>query len=425
MSAQYTPAASGWVAVVSGSRAVLLEAGDPERIEPLLVALDAAEPVSAVLDLLMRDGLGAMPAFGFAALDDGAARVLVRGEVSATLGDDEYRGSDYSTWGEHRAAGTDTVVLAVGADHFAVSLPLGRGAAFATTLRLGVSSASEQPPVAAGAPPAAETPASPIVPPVAESPTPAVPEPEESSAPTRISSPPVVAAPSPSSAPVTAPTSIPEQTMVEFTLADADPGYSHLFEETIVRPIEHAAVRDDEAADEVAAPAIAAPVADVPTSATASAYEEHDGMTIVSGDLAALRAAAPPPQTAPIPPSPTSAAPAVPELRFSTGLTETLTAPIIIGRSPSTGKVSAGRVPRLVTITDDPDLSRSHVQIEMQGDAVVVTDLHSRNGTTVALPGRAAERLRGGVPTTVIDMTVIDLGGGLTIQVREPQGPAA
>ena len=48
---------------------------------------------------------------------------------------------------------------------------------------------------------------------------------------------------------------------------------------------------------------------------------------------------------------------------------------------------------------------------------VVITDLHSRNGTHVVAPGKPPVKLRSGEPTPVLTGTVVDLGGGWTIQV--------
>ena len=50
---------------------------------------------------------------------------------------------------------------------------------------------------------------------------------------------------------------------------------------------------------------------------------------------------------------------------------------------------------------------------------VVVTDLHSRNGTLIALPGKSPQKLRAGEPTSVIAGTVIDLGSGVTLGVAQ------
>jgi hypothetical protein len=82
-------------------------------------------------------------------------------------------------------------------------------------------------------------------------------------------------------------------------------------------------------------------------------------------------------------------------------------------------KVSGGSVPKLIAIPGDQDISRNHVQFAVEGDTVVVTDLHSRNGTSVVLPGKAPQLLRQGEPTSVLVGTIVDLGGGVTITVKE------
>ncbi len=64
-------------------------------------------------------------------------------------------------------------------------------------------------------------------------------------------------------------------------------------------------------------------------------------------------------------------------------------------------------------------ISRNHAQFTVEGGTVVVTDLHSRNGTHIVLPGKSPQKLRQGEPTAVIVGTVIDLGGGVTFTVSE------
>ena len=90
-----------------------------------------------------------------------------------------------------------------------------------------------------------------------------------------------------------------------------------------------------------------------------------------------------------------------------------------VGRAPSVTKASGSSLPRLVVIPGDKDISRNHVQITLEGGTVVVTDLHSRNGTQIVLPGRAPQQLRQGEPTSVIVGTVVDFGGGVTLTVSE------
>ena len=171
-----------------------------------------------------------------------------------------------------------------------------------------------------------------------------------------------------------------------------------------------------------------APVAPVPpvASVTGTATStgdldgDHDGMTVASIDIRRLReeraaraAAATPANGTP---GASGAAPI--SIRLPDGSLEPIGQEVVLGRAPSVSKVSGGRIPRLVTIgLGDPDISRSHVRLALEGDTVVVTDLHSRNGTHVAQPGKTPVKLRAGEPTPVLAGTVVDFGGGWTIQV--------
>jgi hypothetical protein len=91
----------------------------------------------------------------------------------------------------------------------------------------------------------------------------------------------------------------------------------------------------------------------------------------------------------------------------------------VVGRSPSVSKVSSGQVPRLIAIPGDQDISRNHAQFTLEGGTVVVTDLRSRNGTSVILPGKQPQALRAEEATPVIPGTIVDLGGGVRLTVIE------
>ncbi len=146
----------------------------------------------------------------------------------------------------------------------------------------------------------------------------------------------------------------------------------------------------------------------------------HDGETVLTSDIAKMRGKRRPA---------TMAAAVVPAQQLvlavsTTGAREALTQPILVGRSPSVSKISSGEMPRLLTVgTPEQDISRNHVQVSLEGGTVVVTDLHSRNGTMVELPGRSPQKLRAGEPTSVILGTIIDLGSGVTLTV-EDEAPA-
>ncbi|MGV8884319.1 MAG: FHA domain-containing protein [Microbacteriaceae bacterium] len=163
------------------------------------------------------------------------------------------------------------------------------------------------------------------------------------------------------------------------------------------------------------------------------ASDEHDGATVVvdrgalssakeaaAKDAAAKEAAA----TAVMPNPPrdalsmTSRTPSY-YLALSTGERASLAQPVLVGRSPKAPADASGPIPKLVAIAGDKDISRTHVRFALEGDSIVVTDLHSRNGTSIALPGRSPQRLRGGEPTTVLIGTLVDLGNGITITLLE------
>ena len=173
------------------------------------------------------------------------------------------------------------------------------------------------------------------------------------------------------------------------------------------RSVADAAVHEPEAVEEGEAPV--EPVDDA----------LHDGETVMTSDIAKLRGKRRTKAGESAPPTPPAAQKLVLVIT-PTGAREPLTQPILMGRSPSVGKVSGGQIPRLVTIgTVDQDISRNHAQFALEGGTVVITDLHSRNGTLVALPGKSAQKLRAGEPTSVIVGTVVDFGGGVTVTVEE------
>ncbi|MFE4469242.1 FHA domain-containing protein [Leifsonia sp. NPDC056824] len=92
--------------------------------------------------------------------------------------------------------------------------------------------------------------------------------------------------------------------------------------------------------------------------------------------------------------------------------------PILIGRKPTLPRVESGVAPRLVAVrSPEQEVSSTHVRIERSGDAVVVTDLRSTNGTRVHRPGGAAERLRPGESTVVLPGTVVEIGDGNIIEI--------
>ena len=69
---------------------------------------------------------------------------------------------------------------------------------------------------------------------------------------------------------------------------------------------------------------------------------------------------------------------------------------VVFGRQPSAPPAGEDW-PQLVRLpSDNTYVSRSHLQVELDGWLVLATDLGSRGGTTLRVPGRPAERIRAG-----------------------------
>ncbi|MFE6255783.1 FHA domain-containing protein [Agromyces sp. NPDC057865] len=387
--ATYRPdPANEWIAAVRGGVVLLAPSAAATEVAALWPRLADSDPIPAVLDALTSRGLAATPPFALVVRDAaaGSTRVVARGPVAAHVGAEVVSGSGVSTWAERVVAVGDAEVRveAVGAGtaaDAATSLPVVEAIVPAVSVRsAGVESIApvasgdevdEQTRVVAreGAAPAASTAPAPVAAPAA------APAPPAPSAPT-ITIPPAVAA---------------AVTPAEQTIVPA--------EDTIAAPVSP------------------------PSPDALSELEldgDHDGLTVASVDLRRLRAEraarqgpAMPARSVPAPePAPSSS------LRMPDGSIEAIGTEVLLGRSPSVSQVSGVRLPRLVTIgAGDPDISRNHLRVAVEGDTVVVTDLHSRNGTHVVAPGKPPVKLRAGEPTPVLTGTVVDLGGGWTIQV--------
>lgn len=359
--ATYRPdPAAEWLAAVRGGVVLMAPASASAELAALWPELTAADPTSAVLDRLTAGGLSATPSFALVVRDpvNDTMRVVVRGELLVRAGGTEISGAEVATWAERVIAGDDLEVVVSGADPRGVDLPLVEGMVPVSSVR----SHAVEPvaiPVATPTPTPAPTPTPTLTPMPMSTRLPA----------TSLPLPPVAAT---------------EQTMVpaEDTVAGAP-----------------ARVTSPEPFD-----------------------GDHDGLTVASIDLQRLRAerAARAVETPAVglPIAGTAPSSPVTTLRMPDGALEALGHEVVLGRAPSVSQVSGVRLPRLLTIgAGDPDISRNHVRITVEGDTVVVTDLYSRNGTHVVAPGKPPVKLRAGEPTPVLAGTVVDLGGGWTVQV--------
>lgn len=216
----------------------------------------------------------------------------------------------------------------------------------------------------------------------------------------------------------------------------ATTGYDHLWGATVIRSVEDAAVREEEPDEHHAS---ASPVPAEPADAG-----DHDGATISLAQVRAMRTrresetAASPVSSVPafeaapglievpsmieVPAAPLAAArpPAPGRLRLSTGQAVTLDRTVVIGRRPRSTRVTGTDLPHLVAV-DSPqgDISRSHLELRVEGDAIVATDLRTTNGTTLRRPGVDPVRLHPGEGTVVVHGDVLDLGDGILVSIEE------
>lgn len=95
-----------------------------------------------------------------------------------------------------------------------------------------------------------------------------------------------------------------------------------------------------------------------------------------------------------------------------------LAAPCVLGRHPRSPRVSHGVIPRLITV-DSPTsaVSGTHLEIRQLGDAVVVTDLGSTNGTRVTASSGNTQRLSPGSSLVVLPGARVDIGDGNIIEI--------
>ena len=379
--------ADAWLVVAGASSLLALPAGESGRIAELAAGLDAPDGFRLVLETLVGQGIASAPPFALLDGDAAVLRVVVRGDaaVAAQLADGEvvFSGLGMATWTERVVEGVTRVRLTVPGSTWTVLFE-------------------------ADAAPGGRSPE--IVPQKA---------PETVAASSAAS--PAENTWGPDAGPER---SRPEQPrpVIEEPRADPDSeAYDFLFGDTIYRTQAGASIR------------IPNPDPQRPG--------DHDGQTMLASDLGRSTAGgadgdpaseatvlAPiPPRSAPVPTdqAPTDRAehaPSLPlgptlQLERADGSREALNRPVLIGRSPAaSGSASEAR---LITIVDDPDISRTHLRVAVEGDAVVVTDLGSKNGSIITLPGAAPRKLRASEPTVVLPGTLIDLGGGTTFTVRE------
>jgi hypothetical protein len=388
--ADYRPDPSGaWVAALRAGTLLVLPAARGGDIDALWPELGSAGTATRVIDRLTAGGVTSAPGFALVVRERGAAsvRVVVRGPITVRVDGDAVSGSGVATWSERAFDGAAAVSVAVddvvvAADAAGPRFPIVEGVVAASVVDwtfggTGVGEPATDVPELAVAPP---TPQAPRAPPDA------VERPDER-------------------------TMVPvEDTVVGFSRTE--------------RPRIGVG---DASADAPAPPAPATPARSVASTTTiipppgltgGPVLGDHDGLTVAASDIRRLRETREAERARTRP----GAGDARPDerlaLRMPDGSFEPIAGELLLGRAPAIGRVPGSRIPRPVVIgAGDPDISRTHLRVAVEGGTAVVTDLESRNGTQVVAPGQPPMRLRPSEPTPVLPETVIDLGGGWTIQV--------
>ena len=154
-------------------------------------------------------------------------------------------------------------------------------------------------------------------------------------------------------------------------------------------------------------------------AAAAGVVGDHDGETISLAQARALRAPATRPAGARrrsrrrVRPRPGG-------IRVSTGQVVALDRTVVHRPPPRSTRVTGTDLPHLIAV-DSPqqDISRSHVELRVEGDSIIATDLHTTNGTTLLRAGRGSGAAAPGRGDRRGPGDVLDLGDGITVAVED------
>jgi hypothetical protein len=107
-------------------------------------------------------------------------------------------------------------------------------------------------------------------------------------------------------------------------------------------------------------------------------------------------------------------------LRLSTGELIDLDESIVVGRQPSVSRVQGGTMPRLVQVASPGgDISRSHVEVRLEGWHVMLCDLKATNGTVLVREGQPPRRLAQNEMAIILDGDIAELGDDVSLRFEE------
>ena len=112
--------------------------------------------------------------------------------------------------------------------------------------------------------------------------------------------------------------------------------------------------------------------------------------------------------------------PALGRMRVSTGELIDLDQSMIVGRQPSVSRVQGGVMPKLVQVASPSgDISRSHVEVRLEGWHVMLCDLKATNGTVLVREGQSPRRLAQGEMAILLDGDIAELGDDISLRFEE------
>lgn len=434
MRVSYSPGT--WVALVQDGALLLLSTEtDAALIAEIWERFGGFRDLGELVDLLTaRSGgtFAGLPDFAAVIVEGTDARIAVRGAPSVVAetadGQERISGSDVTTWNERLLRGVTRVDAQIGGG--SAVLPILGGVVHADRVSLEIVE-GESAPLRAGhvAPVVTEPDAEPAVADVMVEPV-AAPAgepdlvPVDEPAPAPVAGPvaepigvvapivpPIVGIPPKPELPTVAMPAVPEPPVTE----DESP-IDTLFPTDTINPDDIPSSSEVDEFDMLWGDTIHRP----PTvDAVAAELEgDHDGATISVAEARALRRNAPPVS----PDAPTVALPVIGGARVlvSTGQVVNLDRTVIIGRRPRSTRASGANLPHLVAVeSPQQDISRSHLEIRPEGDTILVTDLHTTNGSTLLRQGAEPVRLHPGEQTLVLSGDIIDLGDGVTVSFED------
>ena len=147
-------------------------------------------------------------------------------------------------------------------------------------------------------------------------------------------------------------------------------------------------------------------------AAPAPSESDHDGLTVTVSELEAMRRLETADEAA------TTGGPG--RIVLATGEVISLDRPVIVGRRPRAQRVQGDVLPHLVTVpSPEQDVSRSHLEVRVEGRHVLVVDLDTTNGSVLHRAGTPPLRLSPGEAVLVLNGDIVDIGDGVTLLFEE------